>query len=164
MSENDIVQKITSEFFNTETLSIDINRLNALFALLGQLGWSIASQDYKHRNIYHLHGQARDTFDTPDITRKQLLSHLLSDLAKRYLHDSNQLVIWRNQPSDTQTPVEETPLTRRESEICALLLDGTTLPEIAQELGISRRTVEKHVQNLYKKKGVSSYNELLFLQ
>lgn len=163
MSENEIAKKITDEFCASETLSIDIKRLDSLFALLGQLGWSIASQDSQNRDSYHLHGQARDTFSTQTIPRKQFLVHLRSQISIRYLHESSQLIIWRNQEFDTILPREESdPLTKRESEVHTLLLDGTTLPHIAQELGISPRTVEKHVQNLYRKKGVRSYNELLF--
>ncbi|MDQ8197459.1 helix-turn-helix transcriptional regulator [Pelagicoccus enzymogenes] len=163
MSENEIAEQILQEFRSSETLALDIRRLTSLFALLGQLGWSIASQDSRYRNRYHLHGQARPQFDTAHVTRKQLLAHLTSQPEKLYLHESSQLVIWRNQESDTLQKAE-IPLTKRESEIHALLLDGLTLPKIAQELGISKRTAEKHVQNLYKKKGVHTYNELLFQQ
>lgn len=161
MSENEIAEQILQEFHSSETLALDIRRLTSLFALLGQLGWSIASQDSRYRNRYHLHGQARTQFDTAHVTRKQLLAHLASQPEKRYLHESSQLVIWRNQETYTLQKAE-IPLTKRESEIHALLLDGLTLPQIAQELGISKRTAEKHVQNLYKKKGVHTYNELLF--
>ena len=37
-----------------------------------------------------------------------------------------------------------------------------TLSEIAEDLGVSQRTAEKHVENLYRKLGIHSYNELLF--
>ncbi|MDQ8182595.1 helix-turn-helix transcriptional regulator [Pelagicoccus sp. SDUM812005] len=161
MSENEIAEQIAAEFLAADRLSIDIHRLTSLFALLGQLGWSIASQDSKNRNRYHLYGQARDRFDAENIPRKQLLEHLNSPTEKHYLHESSQLVIWRSQ-EPSPLPQPQSPLTKRESEIHNLLLDGLTLPQVARELGISPRTAEKHAQNLYKKMGVHNYNELLF--
>lgn len=161
MSENEIAEQILQEFRSSETLSIDIRRLNSLFALLGQLGWSIASQDPSNRNRYHLHGKALAQFNNEQVTRKQLLEHLKAAPETSYLHESSQLVIWRNHETDTK-PQEKIPLTKREAEIYHLLLDGVTVPKIARELGISKRTVEKHTQNLYRKKGVHSFNQLLF--
>lgn len=47
------------------------------------------------------------------------------------------------------------PLTRREREIAALIARGLTNRQIADELVLSVRTVERHVENLYDKLGVS---------
>ncbi len=161
MSEEEIAQQIANEFSSNETLSIAVHKLTNLFALLGQLGWSIASQDSEDRETYNLHGQAKRSFGSQTISRTQLLSHLRTYPNINYLHESSQLVIWRSIKAEHNQP-QETPLTKREAEIETLLTDGHTQPEIAKELGISQRTVEKHVQNLYKKKGVHTYNELLF--
>lgn len=55
-------------------------------------------------------------------------------------------------------------LTRRESEILSLVFDGVDNKDIAEKLTISRNTLLKHQQNLYRKCGVSSRWELLQLR
>jgi ATP/maltotriose-dependent transcriptional regulator MalT len=47
-------------------------------------------------------------------------------------------------------------LTQRELEVLRLLAAGSTNPAIARALGISRRTVDRHVSNVFDKLGVSS--------
>ena len=47
-------------------------------------------------------------------------------------------------------------LTDREAEVLSLVAKGCSNREIAQELGISRRTAEHHVQHIYTKIGSSS--------
>ncbi len=158
--ELDIARKITQELHIEDKLSFETHKLTALFKLLGQLGWSIASQDSKARERYNLHGHAQAQLKALKADRITLRIYLKSGEPKYYLHESSQLVIWRNQES--RAPIEERPLTQREDEIYHLLLAGLSQHAIAKDLGISQRTVEKHVQNLYKKRGVKSYNELLF--
>lgn len=51
-------------------------------------------------------------------------------------------------------------LTDREREIVKLIADGASNPEIAQQLFLSRKTVERHVSNLLKKVGVRNRAEL----
>jgi DNA-binding NarL/FixJ family response regulator len=48
------------------------------------------------------------------------------------------------------------PLTRRELEVLALLVEGRTNPEIANELFISPRTVSVHVTHILEKLGVEN--------
>jgi HD-GYP domain-containing protein (c-di-GMP phosphodiesterase class II)/DNA-binding CsgD family transcriptional regulator len=47
-------------------------------------------------------------------------------------------------------------LTDREVEVLGLVAAGRSNPQIAERLVISRRTAEQHVQNVYRKIGVSS--------
>ncbi|WP_405513200.1 ATP-binding protein [Streptomyces canus] len=47
-------------------------------------------------------------------------------------------------------------LTAREREIAELVADGLTSPAIAEQLCLSRRTVETHISRVYRKTGVSS--------
>ncbi len=51
-------------------------------------------------------------------------------------------------------------LTERERAIARLIAAGASNPEIAQELFLSRKTVERHVSNLFKKVGVRNRAEL----
>jgi DNA-binding CsgD family transcriptional regulator len=52
-------------------------------------------------------------------------------------------------------------LTIAEEKIFNLLADGRSNEEMAAELGISRRTVESHLYNVYRKYGVHSREELI---
>ena len=57
-----------------------------------------------------------------------------------------------------QTPRIEHPagLTEREVEVVALLARGLQTKQVARELGISTKTADRHIQNAYRKIGVSS--------
>ena len=57
-------------------------------------------------------------------------------------------------------------LTAREREVMTLLVEGKTNKEVAQLLGLSRRTVETHRSNILQKLRVRSNSELreLFLR
>ena len=46
-------------------------------------------------------------------------------------------------------------LTRREREVLQLAADGHSLLEIAQRLNVSRSTIKTHLDNTYRKLGVS---------
>jgi DNA-binding CsgD family transcriptional regulator len=51
-------------------------------------------------------------------------------------------------------------LTRRERAIARLIAEGASNPEIAQQLFLSRKTVERHVSNVLKKAGARNRAEL----
>jgi DNA-binding NarL/FixJ family response regulator len=55
-------------------------------------------------------------------------------------------------------PAIELPsgLTEREAEIVVLLARGMQTKQIARQLDISAKTVDRHIQNSYRKMGVSS--------
>ena len=63
----------------------------------------------------------------------------------------------------TERPeVDENPgLSTREAEIVRLVIDGRSNREIAAQLSISPKTVEKHLSSAYQKLGVSSRLDLL---
>lgn len=52
-------------------------------------------------------------------------------------------------------------LTKREREILVLLAKGSNNPQIAQELFISRNTVEQHRKNLNRKLGIGSFTDII---
>jgi len=52
-------------------------------------------------------------------------------------------------------------LSRREKEVVTLLLQGKSNKQIALSLGVSERTVEFHLKNIYAKLQVNSRVELI---
>jgi DNA-binding NarL/FixJ family response regulator len=52
------------------------------------------------------------------------------------------------------------PLTEREQKIVRLVAEGASNPEIAQQLFVSRKTVERHVSNVLRKVGARNRAEL----
>jgi DNA-binding NarL/FixJ family response regulator len=61
-------------------------------------------------------------------------------------------------PAEGQELQELTP---REREILQLIAEGSTSGQIAEVLGVSTKTVEKHRQNIAKRLGTSSLAELV---
>lgn len=59
--------------------------------------------------------------------------------------------------------VKDYSITRREREIILFLLQNYSFNQIGSRLFISKRTVEKHVYNIYKKMNVSGKTELISL-
>ncbi|NHZ71596.1 MAG: response regulator [Aquificales bacterium] len=67
---------------------------------------------------------------------------------------------------DETTPTEEddaplTPLTPREQEVLIQIAEGLTNPEIAQELTISVKTVDRHRENIMRKLNMHSRIDLV---
>ena len=57
-------------------------------------------------------------------------------------------------------PAPASQLTPREFQICALVAQGATNPEIATKLFLSRKTIEAHLGHIFAKLGVRSRTEL----
>lgn len=51
------------------------------------------------------------------------------------------------------------PLTRRESDVLALIASGSSTPDVATKLNISKYTVEDHLKQIYRKLDISSRAE-----
>jgi len=65
------------------------------------------------------------------------------------------------QPSAEMGGVRRTALSPRESEVLRMIALGHTLPEIAQKLGLSVKTVETHKAHLMEKLGLRSRSDLV---
>jgi predicted ATPase/DNA-binding SARP family transcriptional activator/DNA-binding CsgD family transcriptional regulator len=57
-------------------------------------------------------------------------------------------------------PMKNQALTKRESQVAQLAIQGKSRPQIAGELGISEETVKTHLNNLYKKLGTNNRDEV----
>ncbi len=75
----------------------------------------------------------------------------------RKLHASIPVAPVASEPSSA----DEVVLTNRERQLCAMIMHGDTPQQIADVLGISRRTVYKHLSNVHTKLGVSNQTELI---
>lgn len=137
-------------------------KLVSLYQLLERLGWLVASEDPFLPDTFVLQMHTFERFRKPHISRIELDYHLLDVEARNILCRTRNLVVWREPDPKPQPQSSHPSLTNREREVNELLLTGMTLSAIATDLGISQRTVEKHVENLYRKRGVNSYNELIF--
>ena len=135
------------------------SKLLSLYSLLDQLGWMIASEDPNKPDTFQLRGRTEIRLGKAKISRLELQSHIENISDKTFLHKTSHLVVWRN---IQKSPQQSISFTKREKEIYNHLLSGDSAPTISKELGISRRTVEKHIEHIYKKRGVTSYNKLLF--
>ena len=72
---------------------------------------------------------------------------------------SNEFLLRLAKDSGTETPAEfssELGLTTREGEVLSWLSKGKTNRDIAQILGLSPRTVDKHLEQIYSKLGVEN--------
>jgi DNA-binding CsgD family transcriptional regulator len=76
-----------------------------------------------------------------------------------YLREKFTQAIKRN--SFTKWLRSHEPLTKREAECLDLLIDFQTVPELAKELNISKRTVETHLERIKAKLKCQSKQELL---
>jgi PAS domain S-box-containing protein len=74
-----------------------------------------------------------------------------------------RLVQNRLAPPDTDGPVPDAVLTRRELEVLRLMTLGITTALAAERLHVSRATVRNHVQNIFGKLGVHSRLEAVAL-
>ena len=87
-----------------------------------------------------------------------------------YIHPALTRAFFREQAGATpsapgdrpaETTADESPLTRRETEVLQLIAKGYTNRQVADELSLSVRTVETHRANLMGQLGVTSRVELV---
>ena len=86
------------------------------------------------------------------------------EAAKELGADGDLYLIHISKTRTMEELVQDYELTRRETEILGLVFQDLNNEEILDRLHISRHTLLKHLQNLYRKCGVSSRWDLLKLR
>ncbi|WP_394790554.1 response regulator [Rhodoferax sp.] len=69
---------------------------------------------------------------------------------------SEAMLLLRVAPADTVSRQPDVPLTPRETEVLSWLAKGKTNRDIADILGMSPRTVNKHLEHIFEKLGVET--------
>ncbi len=96
-----------------------------------------------------------------DFLEKPIQGAALIGRVKRALNLDEE---WRQTQGRTQDALQRhTRLSAREKEVMALAVSGLTSKEIAQQLGISPRTVEVHRTHVMHKMGAANVAELVSL-
>jgi len=80
------------------------------------------------------------------------------------LEEATEYALSEEVPAPLPVPNSEEPradrLTRREEEVALLVARGLTNRQIASELTLSRRTIDNHVANIFKKLGLDSRSQV----
>lgn len=109
-----------------------------------------AGDDRKLRACASLHRAGRARFTETEIGSMRIVKPHLANL---YSNLSQSRAARKSRP--------RVPLSRREGEIADLLCEGVSPARIGSRLCISPRTVDKHIESIHRKLGVSSRQELL---
>ncbi len=70
------------------------------------------------------------------------------------IRDPAVVVMERERPQPSATSIASLGLTRRQAEVLACAARGMTNPQIAGDLFLSRRTVQRHLEQVYDRLGV----------
>ncbi len=103
-------------------------------------------------------GRPTDIYHDNEITLAQKIQPILTSVDNHLNHYRR----WRDtqqrsgHPADLDNLASQYRLTPRELTVLALLAEPLLATVIARRLGISHRTVHKHIENLYRKLGVAN--------
>jgi DNA-binding CsgD family transcriptional regulator len=110
------------------------------------------------------HGAAAEQYATAAAEAREAGSVALERLADRGLRELG-VRNWRRGPAgrkrvESDAPSSDLALSPREFEVARLVSEGASNPEIAAQLYLSRKTVERHVSNALAKVGARNRTEL----
>lgn len=116
-------------------------------------GWQKLHAPYESARVRLLLARAYETLGDSDAAAREFDAAEAAFTHLGAMLDSNNLSALRGHPAlpDGLTP--------REAEVLALVASGKTNNEVATALGISRKTVARHLSNIFTKIDVSSRTE-----
>lgn len=121
-----------------------------LMRLVNNLDYLMKFIEYfKQKAVTHI--EASETIHLPFLTPQQAIEPLYDE--SLYVDEDDDVLLYHHE----QRPA----LTMKELSCCRLLLQGLSTIEIADELFISVRTVEKHLANARQKTGVRHTIQLI---
>ncbi|MBD5779800.1 response regulator transcription factor [Pelagicoccus sp. NFK12] len=135
-------------------------KFEGVVGILTALGWNAC---FRNPNST---GEFRAFLQTDGSASERLLNEIqMEEMAGRvpdwaWLLRTEEIMVWANTKREASGCRPD--LTKRQSEILALLESGYEKKEIAAELGLSPRTVETHVLAIYRRLGVQTFASLLF--
>src|SRR5208283_1127085 len=100
----------------------------------------------------------REATDVPDVRHPFVIERAGNRLTVHLLSkpEQNFLVLEEHRGAIDPAALSSLPLSQRESEILAYVAAGKTNREIGTILGISSRTVSKHVEHILERLGVET--------
>lgn len=111
-------------------------------------------------DVYEMLEAGAKGYITKEITKEELVKAIHTVVAgSNYFASSVEMD--REKWQKMQNPHSNIELTRREREILRLIAKGRTTLEIAQELKLSKFTVDTHRKNIHKKLNIKSNTGLV---
>jgi DNA-binding CsgD family transcriptional regulator len=109
------------------------------------------------KNLSHAGDQKHASSDV-QMQPARMVENQKSGLAVRDIRVSDVSFLWREQGRNSSVQMERVLcyLTVREAEILLWAADGKTNADIAIIVGVSQRTVEKHLEHIFTKLGVET--------
>ncbi len=137
-------------------------KLQAWAELLDAVGWCVALTP-PGASLWLSEGATRDLQSRGKLpVNSAELMGILNQLPLTARHlECDGVQIWASSQTEAPSPLSTAKLTIRETEVLNWLRHGKTSPEISIILGCSTRTVETHVNNLYRKLGVKGRSKII---
>ena len=133
-----IVKLTKQDFPETKIIVMDLIALQADVFEFVQAG--VSGFILKDASITDFLKTIRSVYQGAQVLPSNLTGSLFSQIVEHAINGSKPSVI-----------VESTRLTKREKQVMALIADGSTNKEIAQNLHLSTYTVKSHVHNILEK-------------
>ncbi len=90
------------------------------------------------------------------------VDYLLSEVKSRIMNLQTKSTLFETRHGKARSGLDSLGLTRREQEVLLPIATGKTNTEISILLHISKRTVDDHTANIFKKLGVKSRTAAAF--
>ena len=154
----------TGVFRESDIISIDLQK-NSQFmqewmlpnGLYYGVGLSIADGENLFASIFLYRSKDEEDFSNQDLDILNIINHhLCQRFSNEFPHGLDELP-----DSNQQSLLYLKTLTRRENEILAEIQTGTLRRDLSSKLFITENTLNKHLDNIYKKLGIDSYEKLL---